>query len=280
MSCDCHDFENNILNTNQVLRIIKEAVERKQPLSLTRFSHAELTYLNWQNHQKLVNKMEKYREYNGADIPIEKLTTMLIESVKNTTITGFIPQAFAKYTTHPRDQNNGWYWYNLTKEFLHRENFMPESICSVWSTQEMVYKRRFWKLLSGRSIAIVGRRAKEAVDHFNNNGANVTEAIELDGINKVNEVKEYLTNKDWEIAIISAGIPATILTPQLANETGRVVIDFGHGLDRIIDGEKFDFAHLVQGWQEKKGKSTSETTDINKAQRWLKRRFNRKKKFK
>ncbi len=252
MVCKCHDYEDNVLSTDKVLELIEEAVVNKKALSLTRFSHAEITYLNWKYQKKLVKKMDMFKKYNGVDEPIEKITDILIDSLKNTTITGLIPEAYAEITTAPRDKNNGFYWYKLTKAFLHRENLLPNLICSVWSTQEMIYKNKFWEMLRGRSIAIVGRRADEAVPYFQNNGVNVSETIVLEGINNVKEVKDYLTNKEWDIAIVSAGIPATILTPQLSKETGRVVIDFGHALDRIIDGEKFDFHHLVDDLDKKK----------------------------
>jgi hypothetical protein len=38
-----------------------------------------------------------------------------------------------------------------------------------------------------------------------------------------------------EIALISAGIPATILAPIISKLNQKVAIDFGHALDIILD---------------------------------------------
>jgi hypothetical protein len=56
--------------------------------------------------------------------------------------------------------------------------------------------------------------------------------------------------RDWEIALVAAGIPATIMAPALAEKSGKVVIDFGDALDMVIDGEKFDYNKLVKDWKE------------------------------
>ena len=252
MECSCHDYEQKVLNSEQILDIIKGSLDKKKPLSFTRFSHAEITYLNWNYNPKIVEKMEQFRLYNGADHKLEDISCLLEASLKETTITGLIPQAYTDIPTTSKAKKNGKYWYKLTKEFLHRLDHQPTTVCSVWSTQEMIYMEKFWEILKGNSIAIVGRRAKEAVEPFKSHGIHVSETMTLEGINQVDEVKSKLVNKNWDIAIISAGIPATILTPQLAKETGRIAIDFGHALDKVIDGDKFDFWYLLDKW--KKGK--------------------------
>ncbi len=254
MECSCHDYQDKIKSTSDVIDLIKNAAIKKEPLSLTRFSHAEITYLNWDRDRWIVKAMKEFKEYNGVDKPLKSVAYRLLKSLKMTTIAGFIPNDYVEFTTAPRDKTNGWEWYKRTKTFLHNNQIFPKTICSVWVTQEMIYNDNFWEMLSGYSVALVGRRAKEAVPYFQEKGVNVTTSVSLDGIDKVYKVKDYLKNQQWDIAIISAGIPATLLTPRLANETDRIVLDFGHALDRIIDGENFDFHNLVKDWEKKKSR--------------------------
>ncbi|MCD8511604.1 MAG: hypothetical protein LRY73_18255 [Bacillus sp. (in: Bacteria)] len=252
MECRCHDYEQMVLSSDKVINLIGEALVNQSPLSLTRFSHAEITYLNWRNNSKLVNKMEKFRDYNGATLNYKELSKLLEKSLKETTITGLIPKAFTDVPSNPKDKKNGKYWYRQTKEVFHRLNHLPETVCSVWSTQEMIYKKQFWKLLKNKSIIVVGRRATESVTSFQKYGVNVVETMNLEGIEQVEKVKSSMATQEWDLAIVAAGIPATLLTPSLAKETGRVVIDFGHALDKIIDGDDFDFDKLVEKWSTKK----------------------------
>lgn len=114
----------------------------------------------------------------------------------------------------------------------------------------MIEEQKFWELLREKKIALIGRRAQEAIPYFQKNHVNVTIALPLEGTQHIKELHEYLAkNNDWNIALLAAGIPATILTPMLANSTGRIAIDFGHALDMVIDGHSFNFSEIFKQWK-------------------------------
>ncbi len=241
MGCVCHDYQERLLSLDDVLILFFKALKRKNPLSLTRFSHAEITYLSWKINPKLLEIMEEFKHYNGVTGPVAETAKKILLSMGRSDINGFVPKDCP---------DHGEFWYENTKRFLHHYGKMPSRICSVWVTHDMANDQRFWDILTGVRVALIGRRAKEAVKHFQNKGVVVSHTLNLEGTQQVKQVFKYLKNTlSWDVALISAGIPATILTPQLAADTGRVAIDFGHALDRIIDGEKFDFGALVEKWE-------------------------------
>lgn len=237
MYCQCHDYQNHIMNLHDVLPMLENAVENKQAFSLTRFSHAEISYMSWEIDPFLIKLIDRYRVYNGMTDSLENASGQLLHSLKMTDIVGFVPQDC---------QDGGEWWYAKTKQLLHHLDMMPESICSVWASHDLVGESRFWDFLKKHRVALIGRRAEEAAPYFSNEGVKITVTKSLNGIQEIENVHEALkTSSEWDIALVSAGIPATILTPRLADDTGRVVIDFGHAIDLFIDKDHFNFQHLV-----------------------------------
>jgi glycosyltransferase involved in cell wall biosynthesis len=115
----------------------------------------------------------------------------------------------------------------------------------------MINSDRFWRALKTRKLAIVGRRASEAREAFGKVGVAVACTMDLEGYDEIEKVYSELSERDdWDAAILAAGIPATILAPMLAQKTNRVVIDFGHALDMLIDGEDFDYEKILARWKE------------------------------
>ncbi|USK72876.1 hypothetical protein LIT31_13360 [Peribacillus frigoritolerans] len=79
----------------------------------------------------------------------------------------------------------------------------------------------------------------------------ITGSIDLNGYEELSGVQNELqSNKEWEIALISAGIPATILAPRIAKLNQKVAIDFGHALDMILDGKEYKHSDLVKKWND------------------------------
>lgn len=243
MVCDCHNYQTKMMTLQTVLDSIGQAAHNKQGFSLTRFSHGEISYLSYKINPVLVRNYEKYRTYTGLTESIEKAAAAIKHSLETTDIAGFVPKDCA---------DNGEWWYSNTKQVLHHLNILPPSICSVWITQEMIYHEQFWQLLRQRRVALIGRRAEEASHYFGKNGVNITEVKNLDGVDEIKPVHDHMKNSsNWDIALISAAVPATILTPILAQDAKRIVIDFGHAMDLMIDGDKFDFQKIVEEWGKK-----------------------------
>ena len=235
-----------MLNTYEVLELIKEAISTKKPLSLSRFGHGEISYAIWPKFKQWRQGFEYYRNYAGATSSIEELNKSLIHSFKKSDIVGVYD-----LKSEIRVDNE---CAKLTKYLLKKLNYKPKYVCSALVTHRMIEQHAFWDLLKQNNIALVGRRAKEASNHFQMLGIDIVDTVSLDGCEQIEEVCDKLSsNNMWDIALLSAGIPATILSPILSKKSCRVVIDFGHALDMILDGVgDFDHESLVKDWYNRK----------------------------
>jgi hypothetical protein len=232
------------LDTIGVLNFIERALVEKNKLSLSRFGHGEIAFSIWPENQEWTDGFEYFRYYAGANTSIEELNNSLLWSLRESDIVGIhLPNSVTNVDIRCA---------NLTKQLFRRIRYQPKYVCSAWITHDLISYNEFWELLKKYNVALVGRRANEASLIFEKLGINIVVVDNLEGFIQIQNICDKLNKNDnWDIALISAGIPATILSPMLANKSMRVVIDFGHALDKFIDGENFDHEQLIKEWKSK-----------------------------
>ena len=226
------EYENDMLQTSDVIKLLKVAFLQKKPLSLARFGHSEIN-LAWTTYPDWI-KGWNYREYNGATENPQKMQTDIREALKMTDIVGLHRSTSRIY----EDRRAAL----AAKEMLKALQIVPKHVCSAWVTHELIRSQDFWEWLRMQKVVLVGRRSKEAQHLFKKKGVTVTNTINLEGMEDLQKVHNLLCrNSNWEVALVSAGLPASILVPRIVRDTGKIAIDFGHAIDKIIEGREFRF---------------------------------------
>lgn len=238
-------YERRILSLHEVLELIESALYKEQPLSISRFGHAEITSLNWPRKRKnLTEFVAKNREYLGATESPKRMRGKLLQALQTTDIVGLLSQE-----EHPR-------FAEETQYMLTRLNWEPQLICSPFFPHQCIRNKKMWELLHDFRVVLVGRRAHEAKPYFQANASQIVNTLNIEGLSQVNSTlwKLQKTQSEWDIALVSAGIPATVLCPILARSTGRIAIDFGHAMDIVIDSSSFNYNQLVANYYTHKTK--------------------------
>jgi hypothetical protein len=238
-----YNYEDFFLNINDVVELFRQASFEKKPLSLARFGHAEMSvafypYPDW-------IKKWKFKDYVGATGSPKQIQEDLWEAIKTTDIVGF-------HTSKAREEADR-ITAEETKKLLSRLNIQPRKICDAWITHAFLDNPSFWELLRHLKVVLIGRRSKEAEPYFQKRGISVVGTYSLEGYTEINSVFSQLCqNHDWDLALISAGIPASILAPKLAHACGKLTIDFGHALDKIIEGDSFNHNKIAKKFSQSK----------------------------
>ncbi|MCG1020143.1 GT-D fold domain-containing glycosyltransferase [Sutcliffiella horikoshii] len=236
------NYEENMINTHEVIDLINQALSDKKPLSLSRFGHGEIANMIWPDNELWTKGFEYFKDYAGATVSIEILKKDLIHSLMTSDIIGLHVSSSYKGV----DQKCA----EITREILKKVSFEPKKVCNAWVTHEIINYTSFWDIMYNNKVAVVGRRNKAAMKWFIKHGINLVDCISLEGYRQIDSVHEHLKNNfEWDIVLISAGIPATIIAPKLAQSSEKVVIDFGHALDILIDGKNFNERELVPKWK-------------------------------
>ncbi|HEX7057452.1 MAG TPA: GT-D fold domain-containing glycosyltransferase [Bacilli bacterium] len=93
-------------------------------------------------------------------------------------------------------------------------------------------------LMDGRRTVVVGNRADALTEHLRAAGFSVCDPVfPVNGIDDVHNAIQQIAAREFDLALVSAGIPAVVIAQQIAEKFGRVAIDFGHAADSIIKGE-------------------------------------------
>lgn len=238
-----YNYEKDMLYLDDILDLIENAMQNQEPLSLGRYGHIEIAYLGCTYFPHWTYLYEPYSLYSGATAPISTIKDDLEISLRSTDIVGF----HASWGKAWEDRETA----RMTSELVSLMEVKPKYVCSAFITHEMIKNDRFWKILENKRVVLIGRRSAEATDAFTLRGAKVTYTTLLEGYEEIEKVYyELSTREDWDVAFVSAGIPATILAPRLAKQTKKIVIDFGHALDELIDGESFDYPKLLSDWKQ------------------------------
>ena len=246
MDTNTSNYEDRFISNQKVIELFHEAARLKRPLSLARFGHSEMS-VAYHSYTPWVNGW-KWKDYVGASGSPAELQTMLREALAEADIVGL-----HRSDSHEEaDRKSAAEAHALFKEF----NIQTKAVCNAWIAHALISDDTFWGLLQQLNVVLIGRRAKEAELYFQKKGVKIVGTYILEGPGQINQLIHLLGSKSkWDIALISAGIPATILAPKLSRTSGKLAIDFGHAMDKIIEGEAFNRDRIAEAFLKKKNNS-------------------------
>jgi len=209
-------------------RVLK-ALDEKTGLSVIRLGDGEVLALA---HDILVSSEEINKNgklqyaLGGFKVPDHKKRQLLLENLQEADIVG-IPEA--RYPTYQRLFNN------LAKEIklpLNQTCFTSSQINYKMNEETNCYHH----LLSHYRVLLIGNRAADGKEFLNAKGYHsIVGTIPVPDISFVPEVLDQASNYEFDIALVSAGIPANLICVELAKQK-KVALDFGHLLDWYIKG--------------------------------------------
>lgn len=219
----------HMLTPDELADRILHALDTRSPFSLVRIGDGELLTLA----QGSVLSVEQVKEqgpflgYAGVDVPDFVARDQVKEAIKQASVVGipklrvrnFQPLALAVFNAH------GIGYGSLT---------LTDSLINYYLYQAGHISR----IVGGRRVLIAGMLAEPLADYMRQNGVNVVAAISpVEGVKDVPRVMEEIAARDFDIALVAAGVAAVLLSVRIAAELGKVAIDFGHLANSMIKGE-------------------------------------------
>lgn len=226
------DYKNELMSTKWVVNKIERALEVGEGLSLIRIGDGETRAIA---HNDLISMEEIpfWLEYAGVKLPDEKIKKELIMSIKKADIVGV-----------PIEQNK--YFKPLMLRIIEKYDLELTHICHNRINYHLYTEGHLINLIQGKKIIIVGRKAEESRAYFSQY-AEVKATYNLPDISFLDSTfLKIIKYKNFDIALVAAGIPAVILCPKLAF-LNKVAIDLGHVVDSMITPVK-DLIQLMTKW--------------------------------
>ncbi|GIP48823.1 hypothetical protein D3C76_149710 [compost metagenome] len=228
------------LETRDLLKRIEEAVVNRKPFSLVRIGDGENLVMAQQNVWSLSKVLQERwaikanRGEKGIHLPNLPLRNAVVSSVRKATVVGILPADdntinAPDYLKRP-----------LTDQILSYYRIEPAVICHAGVNRELARMEEFWSLLSGRRVLILTREAHKIKERLEKKPykQNIVHALAFNQWQEYRSTLKWITaHKDsFDVALISCGVSAVVLSEQIAALTGKVALDFGKANNIILKG--------------------------------------------
>ena len=218
-----------IMGTTDVVARIVHALDSKQPLSLIRLGDGELLTMAQESVHDIdyVRRAGPFLPYAGVSIPDLEARDQLVQAVRSATIVG-IPLVRIPNFQH------------LAIQLFDHFAIPYRSMALTHSTinYAMYQERALPQVLAGRRVLLVGNQAGQLAHILGARGVAVSGVVApVNGVRDASRIVGEIAAHDFDIALVSAGIAAVMITCRIASELGKVAIDFGHLADSFVSGE-------------------------------------------
>lgn len=218
-----------VLGAPEVTGQIMNALNTKSPLSVIRLGDGELLTLAQDVvlNREQVRKEGHFLKYAGVQLPDLAARDQLVQAIGSADIVGipklrlpnFQPLAFSVFKAHGIDYRQ----LRLTLSTINYSIYMDGLLRGI---------------LANRRVLVVGNSAPQLSQVLSLSGIRVTGAVApVEGMHDITRVMGEIAARDFDIALVGAGIPAVVIVQRIATELGKVAVDFGHLADSFVNGD-------------------------------------------
>ncbi|MGF9891730.1 GT-D fold domain-containing glycosyltransferase [Priestia megaterium] len=212
---------------------IKNALKEKKGYSLIRLGDGELLALahdiSLRSEEMKENPRLNFLSYAGIDIPNHQFRDRLTRNILQASAIG-IPTA--RFPAYQRLFNQLSTLYKLP---LKKLNLTHSVINYHLNNSTTLYH----DLLKNKKILLIGNKMEEGKEYFEKEGYNsIVAYITVKGIDSIDSVIEQTKLYDYDVALVSAGIPANIICVELA-KMNKIALDFGYMIDNLLSKSTF-----------------------------------------
>lgn len=236
--------DEQLLTVDQVLKKLKQAIEKKKPFSLVRVGDGENIILAQNSVMTMPEVMKeswarnanKDRDNKGVTLPNIKLRDQMVDAIKKASIVGIPFYKNDPILTEDRLKRP------LTDRVFNHFGITPKMCCHTFVNRVFAQKSSFWKTLQGKRILIITKdkwsdKVTKTLRKKPYN-LNVTMSIPFHHHDQMVKTLAFIeANKgNFDIALISCGVNSLVLAQKVA-ETGNIGIDFGKSLMYIVQNK-------------------------------------------
>jgi|CZCB01.1.fsa_nt_gi hypothetical protein len=219
--------EHRILDVQEVYKLIKNALDKREKLSLVRIGDGEALTLA-QQAVLPINEVKRntFLSYAGVRIPDITGRDMLAASIRKADIIGvplnpapyFLPLFLKACKAHGIDLNS----LKLTNACI---NYF---LCNSGLLGAL--------LTEGKPrVLVIGNKGKALANLLQGRGINISGIISpVYGLKDVNRVVRIAKGQNFDIALSASGVAAVVICERIATGQKKVALDIGHVADMLI----------------------------------------------
>lgn len=218
-----------LMEPEAVFAELSAALNERRPLSVVRLGDGELLTLAQETVLSFDQVLREgpFLSRSGVQVPAPEARNLLAESIRRAHIVGvptvrmpnFLPLLFPSLRGCGID----------CRELRLTASTINDMLC---------HTGHLAKLTAGRRVLLVGNTAPKLAEVLTAHGVAVVDIVSpVQGMQDIPRVMGEIRVRDFDLALVSSGIPAVVIAERIATELGKVSIDFGSMADRIGQGE-------------------------------------------
>ncbi|MBW7474516.1 succinyl-CoA synthetase [Paenibacillus oenotherae] len=218
-----------LIGVHEVFAEMEQAIQAEQPCAVVRLGDGELLALSQEvvYDGPTVLHEGKFLPYAGVTPPDLMARDQLALAVQHAQIVG-VPLSRRKH------------FQPLLHPVLRGHGIHPGSLRMTTSTINygLYQEGLLLRLLAGRKLLLIGNAAPPLAVLLQERGYTVSGIISpVNGFPDIERVMSEVRDAVFDLALVSAGIPAVVICWRIAAERGKVALDFGHMADTIVKGQ-------------------------------------------
>ncbi len=209
-------------SAEEIVDRIEYSLSSGRPFSLIRLGDGELMVLA----QELVHSLDWIKDnvpwsgsntYCGVRLPNLELRDRMIDSISRADMVGVFADD------------------EFTHQVFNALGIQPRSICYAFQNVYLPMYKPFVDLIRKYPPLLVGRPAAQFARYlYEKLGVVVPGTVTIDGYEEIETCIEAMSRIGHEWSLVSAGCNATIICTTMAEQSGKVAIDFGHAPDNAM----------------------------------------------
>jgi hypothetical protein len=226
--------DQDLLTTEEVLDQMEQALMTKSPFSLVRIGDGDNIVLGQYTHLPEEEFLNSYwvresrgEQSKGVRLPDLKLRDDMLTAIDKANVVGI-----CKNKDEIRVPER--YKRELTNEIFDYYGLRPSQVCHNFVNRRMVSLRAFWKLLHTYPTLLISRWARrfahEIRDKYQTLPPQIIGCISFTDYRQVEKTIKKVGNYRFDLALISAGCSACVLAQRIAEQYGKVAVDFGKSM--------------------------------------------------
>lgn len=225
-----------LLDVGTVYEELTHAIDHALPYAVVRLGDGELLALA-QEHiydAQTLQREAPFLTYAGLTPPDLHARDQLAEAVRHAQVVG-LPKS--------RQKNFGPLMYPALRHLGIPIGELRKTTSTI--NYELQQHGLLVPLLQGRRLLIIGNAAPEFAQSLRESGFVVSSVISpVMGFADIERVMAEVRHAEFDLALVSAGIPAVVICWRIAAECSKPALDFGHMADQLASG-KVQFAQVT-----------------------------------
>lgn len=227
------DFpDRSLMTPAEVLNSINTALFRKKAFSLVRIGDGENIVLAQNKLMSIPEVMNSYwvrqsesGKGKGVTLPNLALPRQMIKAIRKADIVGICRLENDEVSAPSR------YKRKMTNKLFDLYQLHPSKLCHVFVNRKMVSHPLFWKMLHQYRTLLISKwwepYAEFVTKQYPSLKPNIIGGINFTHYDQIPAVLTKIKEYHYDLVLISAGVNAVILAPAIAEQYGKVAIDFG-----------------------------------------------------